>query len=436
MDFLLDYLPVISIIVVFFGFLFLGVPVAYTLLASAFAGLVTAMPFDTVIKILAQRSIVGIDKYSLLCIPFFILAGTLMNRGGLAQRLINLAKLIGGPLPGTLAHVNVIANMLFGSLSGSAVAAAAAIGGTMTPMMEEEKYDMDFAAAVNIASCPTGLLIPPSNIFILYALVSGSVSIATLFVAGYLPGILMGLSVMIVSFFYAKKHKYPTGTRPTIKEVFFSLWNALPALFLIVIVIGGIAKGVFSATEASAIAVMYSLILGFIYRELKLKELPNIFLISAVTSSIVLFLVATSSAMSWAMTSQDIPSLIADALMGISTNPIIIMLLINILLLIVGMFMDMSPAVLIFTPIFLPIAQQIGIDPVHFGVILIFNLCIGICTPPVGSALFVGCSIAERKIEKVIRPLLPMFALQFAMLMVVTYVPSITLFLPKLFGMM
>ncbi|MEP2577926.1 MAG: TRAP transporter large permease, partial [Roseibium sp.] len=353
-------------------------------------------------------------------------------RGGIAMRLIEFAKVLGGRLPGALAHCNVLANMMFGSISGSAVASAAAVGGVMAPLQKKEGYDPAFSAAVNIASCPTGLLIPPSATFIVYSLITNGTSVAALFVAGYVPGILMGLSLMLVAGFIAKRRGYPVAERPSRKEVLDKSLAAMLPLGLIVIVMGGIIGGVFTATEASAVAVVYTLFLALVvYREVTWRHLPGIILESAVTTSIVLLMIGCSIAMSKAMAFADIPYSISDILLGLSENPIVLLLIINLALLVVGTFMDMTPALLIFTPIFLPVVEDLGMDPVHFGVVMTFNLCIGICTPPVGSALFVGCSVAGVKIGEVIRPMLGFYAVLVALLLVVTYVPELSLFLPR-----
>jgi tripartite ATP-independent transporter DctM subunit len=327
----------------------------------------------------------------------------------------------------------VLANMMFGSLSGSAVAAAAAVGGIMSPLQKQHNYPKAFSSAVNIASCPTGLLIPPSNILILYALVS-STSVQYLFIAGYIPGLLMGLGIMIGIFLLGKKNKIPQQKIVMTKHPLKIIFEALPSLLLVVIIMGGIVGGAFTATEASAIAVVYSLALGFIYRELKVNDLPSIMIDSVLTTSIVLLMIATSSAMSWAMANADIPNAIAEFVLNFSSNPIVILLLMNLVLLVVGTFMDMSPAVLIFTPIFLPIAVLLGIDPVHFGIILVFNLCIGICTPPVGTALFVGCSVSGNKIGEVVPKLMPFFLIMIVTLGLIVAFPSLTMWLPKLAG--
>ncbi|PHM62082.1 TRAP transporter large permease [Xenorhabdus ishibashii] len=426
-----------SVITALFGtfalLLALSVPVSFAIGLSSLVAITMTLPLESAITVVAQRMAAGVDNFSLLAIPFFILAGNMMNQGGIAARLINLAKVVGGRLPGSLMHVNIMANMLFGAISGSAVASAAAVGGTMAPMQRKEGYDPELSAAVNIASCPAGLLIPPSNTLIVYSLVSGGTSIAALFLAGYIPGIIMGMSLMIVSAIIAKRKRYPVAPRPTWHEFLDTAWKAIPSLMLIVVIMGGIIAGIFTATEASAIAVLYSFILAVvIYREISFKQLPKIILDSAVTTSIVLLLIGVSMGMSWAMANADLPYMIADALMAVSDNPLTILLVINIILLIVGIFMDMTPAILIFTPIFLPVAMSMGIDPVHFGIIMTFNLAIGICTPPVGSALFVGCSVGEVSIDKVLKPLLPMYVALILALALVTYLPQLSLWLPEL----
>ena len=410
-----------------------GIPVSFAIGLSSLITIMMSLPLEPAIAVVAQRMAAGLDNFALLAIPFFILAGNIMNQGGIAIRLINFAKVLVGRLPGSLAHVNILANMMFGSISGSAVASAAAVGGTMAPLQKKEGYDEHFSAAVNIVSCPTGLLIPPSNTLIVFSLVSGGTSVAALFLAGYIPGIIMGVSLMVVAGFIAKKRGYPIAPRPSINEVIDTAVKAIPSLLLIAVIMGGIIGGIFTATEASAIAVVYTLILavGF-YKEVKIKDLPAIILESAITTSIVLLLVGASMGMSWAMASADIPYMIADALLAISDNPLMILLIINIILLIVGIFMHMTPAVLILTPIFLPIVLDLGIDPVHFGIMMTFNLAIGICTPPVGSALFIGCSVAKVSIDKVIKPLLPFYAALTIALMAVTFIPELSLFLPRL----
>ncbi len=429
---LIEVLILVLSFVIFVG---LRVPIAYAIGLAALVTLIYSMPFLPSVTTLAQRMATSLDSFTLSAIPFFILAGQIMNRGGIAVRLINFAKAIVGPLPGGLAFVNIISCMLFGAISGSAVAAASAIGGFMNPMMEKDGYSKPFSAAVNITSATTGLIIPPSNVLIIYSLASGGVSIAALFIAGYVPGLLLGLALMIVAAIYSIIKKYPTDKLVSLKVFFNRFFAALPSLMLLVVVIGGIVGGIFTATEASAVAVIYTLALGFIYKEIRIKDLAPILLETVKTSAIVLLLIATSIAMSWVMSYENIPQEISNAILGFSDNPIVVLILINLILLFVGVFMDMTPAVLIFTPIFLPIVTAMGMDPVHFGIIMILNLCIGLCTPPVGSVLFVGCSVADLKIQKVIKPMMPLFIAMIVVLVLVTYFEDITLFLPRAFDL-
>ena len=430
----MEWFDVLLLASTFVALLALGVPIAYSIGVATVVTMLAGMQTAPALTTMSQRMATGLNSFALLAIPFFILAGQLMNSGGLARRLIDFAKAILGTLPGGLAHVNIVASMLFGAISGSAVAAASAIGGVMGPRMEEEGYDRDFSAAVNITSATTGLLIPPSNVLIVYSLASGGVSIAALFLAGYLPGILVGLMLMMVAGVFAVRKKYPIAARVPIKDVVMKFLDALPSLFLIVVVIGGIIGGVFTATEAAAVAVLYALVLGMIYKEVKVKDLPQILLDSCATTGIVMFLIATSVGMSWIMAYENIPQNVTAALVALSDNPIIILLIINVILLAVGTFMDMTPAVLIFTPIFLPIAIELGIDPIHFGIILVLNLCVGLCTPPVGSVLFVGVGVAKTTIASVVRPLLPLFIAMIVALFIVTYLPWLSMWLPSVFG--
>ncbi|MCA9795634.1 MAG: TRAP transporter large permease, partial [Candidatus Eremiobacteraeota bacterium] len=369
-------------------------------------------------------------------IPLFILAGNIMNQGGIARRLVQLAKLLMGPFPGALAHCNILANMMFGAISGSAVSSAAAVGKIMLPLQTEEGYDPAFATAVNVASAPTGLIIPPSGALILFSLVSGGTSVAALFVAGYAPGILMGLGLMGLAAWKARRENYPTYPRPKLAELWRATLEALPSLFMVVVVIGGILKGYFTASEASAIAVLYALVLAMAYKEVKLADLPALFLDSTVTTAIVLFLVGASVTMSWVFAVANIPETVVGALAGVSDNPKVMLLLINLLLLVCGTFLDLTPALLIFTPLFLPIVQSFGVHPVHFGIVMTLNLCIGICTPPVGSLLFVGSSVSGVEIPAIVRHLLPIYAVLIVVLGLVTFFPELSLFLPRMWGLL
>jgi len=423
------------LLVSFVVLLMMGVPISFTIGIATIATMLMSIHAGPAFTTVAERMATGLDSFALLAIPFFILAGQLMNHGGIARRLIDFAKVIVGRLPGGLAYVIIIASMLFGAISGSAVAAAAAIGGFMIPLMVNEGYERNFSASVNITASTTGLIIPPSNILIVYSFASGGASVAALFLAGYLPGIVIGLGLMVVAGVFSYRHKYPVGEKVTIKEAALKFLDAIPSIFMIVVVIGGIVAGYFTATEASAIAVAYAFILAVpIYREVKLKTIPRILLDTANTTAIVMLLIGTSIAMSWIMSYENIPQNVSAFLVGLTDSKIIILLIINVVLLLVGTFMDMTPAVLIFTPIFLPVVSQLGINPVHFGIIMVTNLCVGLCTPPVGSVLFVGTGIAETSITKVIKPLLPLYAAMIVGLMLVTYVPWLSMYLPRLFG--
>ena len=431
----LDLLGIVVLVASFLFFLVIGVPVAYSIGLSALTTMLVSFDALPAFATMSQRMATGLESFSLLAIPFFILAGQLMNSGGIAIRLIEFAKVLVGRLPGGLAFVNVMANMLFGAISGSAGASASAIGSIMGPQMKKEGYEPNFSAAINVTSATTGLAIPPSNILIVYSLASGGVSIAALFMAGYVPGILTGIALMLVGGFYAYRKKYPVGEHIPFRAAVKKFIDAIPSLFLLFIVIGGIIVGWFTATEASAIAVVYCLALAMIYKEIKLKDLPLILINTVRTTGIVMLLIATSIGLSWVMSFENIPQTVSNGLLSISSNPFVILIMINLILLFVGIFMDMTPAVLIFTPIFLPIVTtQLGLDPIHFGIIMILNLNIGLCTPPVGSVLFIGCSVANLKIQDVIKPLIPFFIAMIVVLLIITFFPSLTLFVPRLFG--
>ena len=431
----MEVIDILILVCTFAGLLLLGVPIAYSIGLATLATLLASMGHMPALATQAQRIATGLDSFALLAIPFFILAGQIMNRGGMARRLIDFARSILGLLPGGLAHVNILASMLFGAISGSAVAAASAVGGIIAPQMEQDGYDRNYGAAVNITAATTGLLIPPSNILIVYSLASGGVSIAALFLAGYLPGLLVGLTLMVVAGIVAIRRKYVTRQESIgLLRVFWHFLDALPSLTLLIVVMGGIVAGFFTATEAAAVAVLYALILALFYREITLRDLPGIMIEASTTTAVVLLLVGTSVGMSWIMAYVNIPQFLTETLVAITDNRIITLLLINVILLCVGTFMDITPAVLIFTPIFLPIATAMGMDPIHFGIIMVLNLCIGLCTPPVGSVLFVGVGVAETSISKVTRPLMPLFIAMVISLLVVTYIPGLSLWLPQLFG--
>ncbi|EII8381233.1 TRAP transporter large permease [Salmonella enterica] len=426
-----------TLIAVFVVLLAMGAPIGICIVIASFSTMMLVLPFDISMFATAQKMFSSLDSFALLAVPFFVLSGVIMNSGGIAARLVNFAKLFTGKLPGSLSYTNIVGNMMFGAISGSAIAASTSIGGVMVPMSAREGYDRGFAAAVNIASAPTGMLIPPTTAFILYALASGGTSIAALFAGGLVAGVLWGVGCMLVTLVAAKRRNY---------RVFFTVQKgmalkvaveAIPSLLLIVIIVGGIVQGIFTAIEASAIAVVYTLLLTMVfYRTLKIKDLPSILLQTVVMTGVIMFLLATSSAMSFSMSITNIPAALSDMILGISANKLVILLVITVFLLIIGAFMDIGPAILIFTPILLPIMAKLGVDPVHFGIIMIYNLAIGTITPPVGSGLYVGASVGKVKVEEVIKPLLPFYGAIIGVLLLITYIPEITLFLPRLLGIM
>lgn len=387
----------------------LGFPIGLSIGTGSALAIMVILPFDRAMITAGMKMFTGANSFSLLAIPFFVLAGNLMNSGGIAKRLIGCAQILAHRLPGSLAQTNIVANMLFGAISGSGVAAASAMGSILGPMEKEEGYANEYSAAVNIASGPTGMMIPPSNIDIVYTTVASGVSVAAMFMAGYIPGIMWGVGCMIVAGYQAKKRGYVSTQTMTGKEVVKTLWEGIPSLLMIVIVIGGILKGVFTATEGSAIAVVYALVLSLIYKNLKISMLPKLLLDSVKTTAVIEFLVCVSSIMSFVMSYAKIPQMISSGILGISKSPIVILLIMNVILLLVGTFMDPTPAVLIFTPIFLPIVQTFGMSAVHFGMMMVMNLCVGTLTPPVGAILFAGCRVGNVSIEQVIKTLLPYF---------------------------
>lgn len=416
----------------FFLLLALSVPVSISLIVSSLITVSTMLPLDLGTFVACQKMVSGVDSFSLLAVPFFILTGVLMNTGGIAHRLINLAKVLVGRIPGGLAHTNIVGNTMFGALSGSAVAASIAVGGVMLPMEEEAGYDKKFAAAANVASAPTGLIIPPSGILIIYAVLSGS-SVVGMIMSGYVPGILWCLACMAVAYIIAKKNKYPTSERVPAKVLFQYFVDAIPSIFLIVIIIGGICSGIFTATESAAVAVVYTLFLAMVvYKSIKLSDLPGILRDACETTAVIMFLIAASAVMSFVLSFTGLPTAIGEALLSVSDNKYVILLLINLLLLVAGMFMDITPAVLIFAPIFLPVVTSFGMDPIHFGIMMVMNLGVGNITPPVGSSLFSGCQVSGIDMEDMIKPLMPLYAAIFIALMLVAYVPWFSMVIPNM----
>jgi len=430
---------ILILTVSFFVLLLMNAPVAVAIAVSSLLAIL-ANGGDAAYTV-AQRMANGVDSFPLLAIPFFVFSGYLMGRGGLARRLIDFAALAVGRLPGGLGYVNTLTCMLFGSISGSAAAAVSSIGGFMIPEMNRKGYNREFNVAVTATAATTGLLIPPSNAMIVYSVSAGSVSIAAMFMAGILPGILVGACIMIAAAAVSIRNGYgkavPGADDEPRRHPLLVCWRAVPSLLMMVLIIGGILMGVFTATEAAAIAVAYAFLLCVVvYREIPWKDLPGICLQTGITTAVVMLLIGASSAMSWIMTVANIPQTVSAALMGLSQNPVVILLTVNALLLVVGMFMDMTPAILIFTPILLPVVRQLGLSDIHFGIILIANLCIGLCTPPVGTCLFIGCGVGKTTIAKVTVKALPFFLAMLVALMLITFVPWLSTAVPKACGLL
>lgn len=425
------------ILVVLAVLLVIGVPISYAIGISSLAAILQVVPLDVSVLTAAQRTFVGMSKFSLTAIPFFVLAGNLMNQGGIAKRLVDFVLAILGKLPGSLLVTNAGANALFGAISGSASAAAAAVGSMVKEGEEEQGYDKALCAATNAASAPSGLLIPPSNALITYSLVSGGTSVAALFLAGYIPGVIWAVCCIIVAIIIAKKNGYKgTPGKFGWKNLGVATLRAIPALSLIIVVIGGIVAGVFTATEGSAIAVVYALILGICYRNITLKSFWKIVVDSAKMSGMIVFLIGVSNIMGWVMAFTQIPQAISAALLGLTNNYVIILLIMNVILLIAGTFMDVTPAILIFTPLFLPIVKTFGMNPIQFGLILVYNLCIGNITPPVGNTLFVAIKVGDTTLAKVIPYMLMYYVAILVGLLLVTYIPAVSLGLPMAAGML
>ncbi len=421
----------VIILVVLLVLLAFGVPIAYSIGISALVAILPTVPLDVSVVTAAQRTFVGMSKFSLTAIPFFILAGNLMNQGGIAKRLVDFVMAILGKLPGALLVTNAGANALFGAISGSASAAAAAVGSMVKEGEEEQGYDPALCAATNGASAPSGLLIPPSNALITYSLASGGTSVAALFLGGYIPGILWALCCIIVGVILAKRKGYRGKEgRFDWKNLGSATLRALPALSLIIIVIGGIVVGIFTATEGSAVAVVYALVLGIIYKNITLESFWKIVVDSAKMSGMVVFLIGVSNILGWVMAFLQIPQAVSAALLGLTDNYVMILLIMNVILLIAGTFMDVTPAILIFTPLFLPIVKTFGMHPVHFGLILVYNLCIGNITPPVGNTLFVSIKVGNTTLAKTIPYMIWYYAAILIGLLLVTYVPFLSTGLP------
>lgn len=416
----------------FLTLIVLGVPIAYSLGVSS---IITMVFLDIPVIVVFQKISDGMDTFSLIAIPFFVLAGQIMADGGMARRLVNFSNLLIGWVQGGLAMVNVLASMFFGGISGSSVADTSSIGSIMIPMMKDKGYDADFSVNVTITSSTQGIIIPPSHNAIIYSLAAGgTVSIAKLFLAGIIPGIMVGLSLMVVSYVIAKKRNYPKEEMVTLKEGLIICKEAIWGLVTALIIVGGVLSGVFTPTESSAIAVVYALFVTFfIYRDIPLAKIGMILANAFKTISIVIILIGTSSSFGWLIAYMRVPVLVSETMLSLSENPIIIMIMINVMLLAFGTIMDMAPLILIVTPILLPVAKFAGMDPVHFGIVMMLNLGIGLCTPPVGSTLFVGCAIGEVSMEQVIKSIWPFYFSMVVVLLIVTYIPFFSMWIPNLY---
>lgn len=420
----------------FFVMLFAGVPISAGIgIASIITAIMSGMDGNIFALTAAQRCFSGCDSFSLLALPFFLLGGNVMNKGGIAKRLVRLARLLVGWVPGYLAATNVLANMFFGAVSGSSVAATSAMGSIMSPLELDEGYDPNYSAAVNICSAPTGILIPPSGPLILYSITAGGVSVAALFMGGYLTGALLGIAVAGLAIFLAVRKGYKASAVKEENPAWKIVLEAVPSLLAVIIVMGGILAGIFTATEAGVVMCLYCTFLAIIYREMSIKTFYDLLADTMKSSATILFLIAASSIMSYVMSYSGIPAAISEGLMSVSNNRYMIILIMNVFLLVMGMFLDLTPAVLIFTPIFLPIATSVGMSPVHFGLMLIMNLGIGSVTPPVGSCLFVGCGVGRVKIEGVTKYIAPIFTAMVISLFLVSFIPAIPLLVPYLCGL-
>ena len=425
-----DPVAVSILIGVMFGLIFLGAPIAFAIgVASVITTTYIGIPLMTV----AQNMVKGINVYALMAVPFFILAGEIMGTGGISKRLIELSNALVGWLRGGLAMVNIVASMFFGGISGSSAADTSSIGSVMIPMMKDAGYDGEFSTAVTMASSVQGILIPPSHNMVLYAMVVGGVSIGDLFLGGLVPGVLLGVALMIYCYIISTIRNYPVGEKFNFKTAFKTTLSASLGLGTVLIVVGGVISGIFTATESAAIAVVYSFIVTFfIYREVPLSAFSGMLGRTIKTLSIVMILVGCASAFGWLIAYLKIPAFITSKILGISSNPYVLMMIINILLLFLGMIMDMASIILIVTPILYPIAMQIGLDPVHFGVVMILNLGVGLITPPVGSTLFIGSAIAGIKIEKLAKAMIPFYVVMVIVLIIITYIPEVVMFVPNL----
>jgi C4-dicarboxylate transporter, DctM subunit len=423
---------ILTLLISFTFFLFIGVPIAFVLGLTPFVAFFLEGEIPHMLA--AQRIFTGMDNPILMAIPLFILAGNIMSAGGMTQRLVTFCNVLAGSFRGGLAYINVIISMLFAGITGAAVADTSAIGSILIPAMKKQGYDVDFSTAVTATSSTIGPVVPPSIPFIIYG-VLGEVSIASLFLAGIIPGLLLALSQMGLVAYYARKRDYPKGSLISIKEALKATFDAALVLMMPLIILGGILTGIFTPTESACVAVFYALIISlFAYRDIKPIDLPKIIINTAVTSSLVMLVIGTASIFSWFLASKEIPQYITEVVITITHNRIAILLLVNIVLLIVGTFMETTASLIILTPVLLPLMNEIGVDPLHFGVIIVLNLVIGLTTPPVGVCLFIACAIGEIKLEKITKAILPFLFASIIVLLIVTYWESMIMVIPKLFG--
>ena len=413
----------------FFLLIIIGHHIAFAIgISTVLTTLYLGIPLQTI----AQNMVKGVNSFSLLAVPFFILAGEIMSVGGISRRLVNLANALVGWMRGGLAMVNVVDSMFFGGISGSAAADVSSLGSIMIPVMEEQGYDKEFATSITVTSAIQGILIPPSHNMVIYALAAGGVSIGRLFLGGMVPGIVLGIALAIYCYYVSVKRNYPVGDRFSIKNALKAIREASWGLVTVIIIVGGVITGIFTATESAAIAVLYALFVSiFVYKEMRLSDLGGVLTRTIKTLSVFMLLIGTATAFGWLMAYLEIPTMLTNAIINVSDNPVIIMLVINLLLLILGMILNMVSIIVIITPILLPIVQTLGIDPVHFGVIMILNLGIGLITPPVGTVLFLGSAIGKVSIEKLSRALLPFYCVMVIVLMMITFIPELTMFVPN-----
>lgn len=413
----------------FFIFMFLRVPIAFAL---GFSSVLTTIYLGIPTTILFQNMISGLNSFTFLAVPFFIVGAQIMTEGGISDRLMKFANVIVGRIRGGTAMVNILTSMFFGGISGSSVADVSSVGSFLIPAMGKEGYDDDYSVAVTVTSSVQGVIIPPSQNMIYYSLAAGGLSIAQLFLAGYIPGILLGLTLMAVSYVLAVKRNYPKGKKVTLKEAVIIIKDAISGLLTVVIIIGGVVFGIFTATESAAVATIYSLLITFfVYKSMSIKKLIGIIRTSIGTLSVIMAVIATSSAFGFLLAYLKVPEIVADFFLNVSSSPIVVMLLINLLLMSIGMFMDMGISILLLTPILLPVVEQLGYSPIHFGIIMMINLGVGLCTPPVGTSLFVGCAIAKMPIEKSLKAFFPFYISMLVLLLLITFVPGISMWLPN-----